>query len=787
MISKLPYRKIFFLLLLLNCFRVSAQNNANSETKTHQQEVLIIEALPENLPSNVSMPVSYLGETMTLELDKSFVFGKNTRFLIDDGTGKVVEIEKPKECTYTGHVKEHPEYYVNAVISEEGLIATIIKPNSEMVEIRPSSKDKRTHEIFAVKDNHSYLEKGCTLDVGDKGHDHSTLENRNSSTRIKRPIASAKTSNNQLTQKESNSLLPASLPPTTVMDVLEYEIGVEIGSRSFFGSAYNGNLATAQASAQSIIGNLNSRFLHGSGVAFRLGTVIIRTNASTDPLRDLVTATGAAPNASASLAAFKDYWNNNPSEVGTTHDVAVYHVKSAPSGLAYVNKVDTPFKYATMGGNGATSWANGTAVHEVGHVWNLKHTNSSGIFYENRPRNNSGSTTSGGNDYYISVMHGSGNHNIGRFSTTEAQVVRQVLNQKRSAGDPVANPGEMKPFGAFDEYEMQSNDPVTIDVISNDYDVNNDVLDVSVLDQVSNLGGTISLSSGTGPGGRNELIYTPPASGLNGKDFFHYTVFDTTGRSDFGAVYMYRETSLFNENSDEFRFDLGTRTSVVWPNYDRLHGDTSNSLYGWTDTSVVGDRDRGSASGTNDLNRDLCQSSQPATFETKLRNGRWKVLITFGDRSYPHDNIFVKAEGVDMLENINTTPGVYFNEIFEVDVADGKLSLEFSDRGGSDANWVATRIILTYVETGALSVDDNDLEDVFSVYPNPTNSILNIKIKNQMNGALSIVDVLGNLVYSEEKPEVEEVVVDVSNWSQGVYFVTFKIDNNKIVKKIIVD
>ncbi len=783
---KPSFLKVLFL-LLISCLSVSAQNNTNSEKKNIQQEFLIIESLPENLPSSFSVQISYLGELMTLELEKSFVFGRNTRFLIDDGAGKMIETEKLKECTYTGSVKEHSEFYVNAVISEKGLIATIVKPNKETIEIRPSLKDKKTHEIFVAKKEHSHLEKGCSLDIEKKGHNHSISKKEVTSEVIKLPSNTSKSSKKQLLQKE-NSLLSASLPPTTVMDVLEYEIGVEIGSRSFFGSAYNGNLATAQASAQSIIGNLNSRFLRGSGVRFRLGTVIIRTNASTDPLRDLVTATGAAANASSSLAAFKDYWNNNPGEVGTTHDLAVYHVKASPSGLAYVNKIATSFKYATIGGNGATSWANGTAVHEVGHLWNLRHTNSSGIFYENRPRNNSGSTTSGGNDYYISVMHGSGNHNIGRFSSTEAKIIRDVLNQKRSAGTPVSNPGQVNPFGVYDEYEVQSDDPVTIDVISNDYDVNNDVLDVRILDQVSFLGGTISLSNGTGPGGRNELVYTPPISGLNGRDFFHYTVFDTSGRTDFGAVYVFKETSLFNENSDQFRFDLGTRTSAVWPDYDRVHGDTSNSLYGWTDITSVGDRDRGSASGTNDLNRDLCQSSQPATFETKLRNGTWRVLITFGDRSYPHDNIFVKAEGVDRLENINTTPGEYFNEIFEVDVNDGKLSLEFSDRGGSDSNWVATRIILTHIQTLALNVEDNNLENVFSIYPNPSSSILNVKIKDNMNGSLSIVDVLGNIIYSEEELKVGgDLAINVSNWSKGIYFVTFKRDNNKIIKKIIVD
>ncbi|WP_303318968.1 zinc-dependent metalloprotease [Flavivirga abyssicola] len=787
MMLKLPYRKILFLLLILGCHIVSAQNKINHDNNNSQYETLIIEELPKNLPSRFSIPIIYLDEVMTLELEKSLVYGRNTRFLIDDGTGKLVETEKPKECAYTGNLKEYPDIYVNAVISEKGLIATIVKSKSETIEIRPSSENKRTHDIFVVKKENLHLGKGCMLDINNGDSTHSISENENSSQKTKLPANFSKGTDKPLLLKETG-LLAASLPPTTVMDVLEYEIGVEIGSRSFFSStAYNGNLSKAQASAQSIIGNLNRRFLHGSGVKFTLGTVIIRTDASTDPLRDLVTGTGTSSTASSSLAAFKDYWNNNPSEVGTTHDLAVYHVAAAPSGLAYVNKVATSFKYATMGGNGPTSWADGTATHEVGHVWNLRHTNSSGIFYENRPRDNAGSTTAGGRDYGISVMHGSGNNNVGRFSTTEAQIVRQVLNQKRSAGIPTSTPGEVKPFGVYDEYEMQFDAPITIDVISNDYDVNNDVLDVRILDQVSNLGGTISLSAGTGPGGRNELIYTQPASGLNGRDFFHYTVFDTTGRTDFGAVYIDKVTSHFNENSNEFSFDLGTRTSSLWSYHDRVHGNTSNSLYGWTDTTHIDDRDRGSAPGTNDLNRDLCQSTQPGTFETKLRNGKWKVLISFGDRLYAHDNIFVKAEGVDRLENVNITPGVYFNEIFEVDVTDGKLSLEFSDRGGSDPNWAVTRIVLTYLE--ALSVGDNNLDNVFSIYPNPANSILNIKIKDNTGGSISIVDVLGNMVYEKEELEVVggKTAIDIDNWSKGIYFVIFKRDNNKTIKKVIVD
>lgn len=756
--------KVLFLLLIVAYQSVNAQNVANTDEIKSQLEVLIIDSLPEKLPLHCSIPISFSGEKMTMELEKCSVFGKNTRFLIDDGTGKLVETEKPKESTYTGHVKEHSKFYVNAVITDNGLIATIVKSDSEMIEVRPSIEGGKTHEVFRVEKGNSNLKKSEGL-----------IPKIKSATNFS-------SSSQQLVQNESDTST-ASLPPTTVMDVLEYEIGVEIGSLSFFGSAYNGVLATAQASAQSIIGNLNRRFLHGSGVKFVLGTVIIRTDANTDPLRHI----GGDGNSIALLNGFGDYWNNHPEIVGSTHDLAVYHVKAAPSGLSWTNGLATNHRYAMMAGNGATSWADGTATHEVGHSFNLKHVSDSPFFYENRPRVNSGSNMSGGRDYYISVMHGSGNHNIGRFATGEARVVRATLNRKRAAGTPTSNPGKVCPFGVYDEFQLKSDDTITIDVIANDYDMNNDVLDVRILDQVSFLGGAISLSEGTGPGGRNELVYAPPAAGLNGKDFFHYTVFDTTGLTDFGAVYVYKETSLFNEHSDQFRFDFGTQTSTVFDDYDRVYSNTSNDLYGWVNSPNLSDRDRGTEGGANDLNRDLCHSSEPGTFETNLPNGKWEVLITFGDK-YAHDGMYVKAQGVDRLENISNVPNVFFNKTFEVDVTEGKLSLEFSDRGGSDVNWAVTRVVLTHLN--ALGVENNDRQDVFSLYPNPTSSVLNIKTTANGDWTLSIVDMLGKTMYTNSKDNSGvggEITVNVDGWSKGVYFVEFKFGNSKTTDKFIVN
>ncbi|WP_346884000.1 Ig-like domain-containing protein, partial [uncultured Algibacter sp.] len=123
-----------------------------------------------------------------------------------------------------------------------------------------------------------------------------------------------------------------------------------------------------------------------------------------------------------------------------------------------------------------------------------------------------------------------------------------------------------------------------------------DVLDVRLLDAVSQKGGTISLSSGTGPGGRNELRYTPPG-GFTGSDFFHYTVFDTTGRTDFGAVYIVpSRTITVDLNATTYNYDLGTPLSPVQSGWQAITEKTNGDI-SWSRS--VRSADRGSKSGVN--------------------------------------------------------------------------------------------------------------------------------------------------------------------------------------------
>lgn len=683
-------------------------------------------ALPTDLPEQFTTTIDFEGQTLTLELDKNSVFGENTKFLIDDGSGQLVEVEGV-DRSYLGQVAEHPDYVVSGVLSPNGLSASIIRPGLKSIVIDPSHATPGVHFVSLAADvAHDH--------DGDGIPDHTAEEHQNETDGGHPPGCTCagccgETSSEPADQETAASVDPitvdpqapaeangpsgdggpstATLPPTRVMNVYEFEVGVDVGTNALqnnYGSGTTAQkVATAMAEVQKIPGNLDARYLHSTGIKHRLGTIIIRTDG--DPF------TVSNGNDTAGLNAFRSYWNSNPGIVGNTHDLAVFHIRSAPSGLAFVGTAGTSSGYALSASNGPSSWADGTLAHEFGHSWNLPHVNDGrniGMFYENRPRNNNGSTTAGGRDDYISPMDGSGDHNIGRLATDEALRVLARRNIRLGSGDLISDPGEVKPFGHRDELEVGLT-PVVFDVIANDYDVNNDVLDVELLDTVSFLGGTISLSAGTGPGGRNEIIYTPPAGGGEG-DFFHYTVVDSTGRSDFGAVHV---TSAFigvNTGQDFYSYDPGTTDSPVFNNPVQAVRLTPQTIGDVSWSAPVQAVDRGDSAG-NAYNRDLIFGTSAVTWSHKIENGRWQVTVNMSDPSNNLDNMYVNGEGQPGLTDLDRPIGTNNTVSFEVDVLDGELNLEFGDADTVNPLWAVNRINLQQLEAFVAPLLEGDYNE----------------------------------------------------------------------------
>jgi len=90
-----------------------------------------------------------------------------------------------------------------------------------------------------------------------------------------------------------------------------------------------------------------------------------------------------------------------------------------------------------------------------------------------------------------------------------------------SAAAGTGTPGA--PLAIDDSYAVIAADVATLDVTSNDLDLAGLDLFIDSADATSALGAMISISSGTGPEGRDELVYTAP-SAVFGEDTFQYII-----------------------------------------------------------------------------------------------------------------------------------------------------------------------------------------------------------------------------------------------------------------------
>ena len=81
-----------------------------------------------------------------------------------------------------------------------------------------------------------------------------------------------------------------------------------------------------------------------------------------------------------------------------------------------------------------------------------------------------------------------------------------------------------------------------------------------------------------------------------------------------------------------------------------------------------------------------------------------------------------------------------------------------------------------------MGLTDNNFENKIRVYPNPTNG--KFKVHGSI-GELKIYTVLGELIYTQNKIE-EETYIDISNQSNGLFFLNITDDQRTITTKVLV-
>jgi PKD repeat protein len=93
-------------------------------------------------------------------------------------------------------------------------------------------------------------------------------------------------------------------------------------------------------------------------------------------------------------------------------------------------------------------------------------------------------------------------------------------------------------------------------------------------------------------------------------------------------------------------------------------------------------------------------------------------------------------------------------------------------------------VINKNLQTGVKSIESN--ENSFTVFPNPTNGLINIQSSNPKGSIIQIkiTDVLGNNIYSSTLQGGGQI--DLSSQANGVYFISIQTNEGTVNKKIII-
>ena len=210
------------------------------------------------------------------------------------------------------------------------------------------------------------------------------------------------------------------------------------------------------------------------------------------------------------LIEFATYWVNNNAAIqrDVAHLMTGRDVSGNVIGVAYLNTI-CDYGYGYSQTRFTTDLASRAALtaHELGHNWGAGHCDSD-------------------SDCFIMCSaHGGCGHNLTKFGARSQRDITTFRNTRICL-----SPGGPYPTARPDSVATFVNASILIDVLSNDIDGNCDALAIGSFGTTTPRGATISRSIGTGPTGRDQLLYTPRA-GYVGEDTFAYVCVDSSNRA----------------------------------------------------------------------------------------------------------------------------------------------------------------------------------------------------------------------------------------------------------------
>ncbi len=115
-----------------------------------------------------------------------------------------------------------------------------------------------------------------------------------------------------------------------------------------------------------------------------------------------------------------------------------------------------------------------------------------------------------------------------------------------------------------------------------------------------------------------------------------------------------------------------------------------------------------------------------------------------------------------------------------------KFGLTSSDNGSYGMNTPGFFCIDNLEYETSLSLSSNELSAFFSVFPNPTTAQIKVIIDSELtNGLLTVTDIFGRQIMNGSKMDLSSFILDFSEQSNGVYFLTISQGNVTHTQRIV--
>ena len=342
-----------------------------------------------------------------------------------------------------------------------------------------------------------------------------------------------------------------------------------------FLSLFSGNTTAATGYVSTMAAALTA--IYTRDVNARLSVRYLRLWSSTDPWN--------GSNTSAQLEEFANYWQTSMTSV--TRDLAHFlSGRGLGGGVAYLPGICAGGAAygvsANLGGffptpladNNGQNWDIYVVAHELGHNFGAPHTHN-----YNPPLDGCGSSpqdctvANADEGTIMSYCHlcSGGVQNIKlRFHEGNISSIEQRL---ASVGCNYTGPATL-PYAATDRVQALATIPLTVDVLANDIDFNCEPTVIGTINQPYE-GGIATRSVGTGPGGRDQLIYVMPDPTFTGVDTVIFRVRDTSGQESLSSLVVEVAPVRVPENpvNDVAALDVAyyvLASPTVLPNFSTL-------------------------------------------------------------------------------------------------------------------------------------------------------------------------------------------------------------------------